>query len=128
VRADRELLAVLQRDVDAAKNAYESVERRFNHTSLESQATQTNVFLLRPAVEPLTPSSPKLVRDSLAALFVGLVLGLGAALAREMLDRRVRCVDDVTGLLEMPVLVVLARGAKRNAIGVEQQPARLALR
>ena len=128
LRLDRDQLAVLQRDVDAAKNAYEAVERRFNLTSVESQATQTNVFLLRPAVEPLTPSSPKLGRDSLAALLAGLVLGLGAALAREMLDRRVRCVDDVTALLEMPVLVVLARDATRNALGGEPQLARLALK
>jgi chain length determinant protein EpsF len=128
LRLDRDQLAVLQRDVDAAKNAYEAVERRYNHTSVESQATQTNVFLLRPAVEPLTPSSPKLGRDSLAALLAGLVLGLGAALAREMLDRRVRCVDDVTALLEMPVLVVLARDATRNALGGEPQLARLALK
>jgi chain length determinant protein EpsF len=128
LRLDRDQLAVLQRDVEAAKNAYEAVERRFNLTSVESQATQTNVFLLRPATEPLMPSSPKLGRDSLAALLAGLVLGLGAALAREMLDRRVRCVDDVTVALEMPVLVVLSRDANRNLLGGEPQLARLAVK
>jgi chain length determinant protein EpsF len=128
LRLDRDQLAVLQRDVDAAKNAYEAVERRFNLTSVESQAAQTNVFLLRPATEPLMPSSPKLGRDSVAALLAGLVLGLGAALAREMLDRRVRCVDDVTVALEMPVLAVLSRGANRNLLGGDPQLARLALK
>ncbi len=128
LRAERDQLAVLQRDADAAKNAYENVERRFNHTSLESQATQTNVFLLRPAVEPLSPSSPKPLRDSGAALLVALVLGLAAALARELLDRRVRCVDDVTGPLEMPVLVVLARSAKQDILAGAPQLARLPLK
>jgi chain length determinant protein EpsF len=128
LRADRDQLAILQRDVDAAKNAYETVERRYNHTSLESQATQTNVFLLRPAVEPHSPSSPRPLRDSGLALLGALLLGLAAELARELLDRRVRCVDDVTHLLEMPVLVILARAPKQDLLAGAPQLARLTLK
>jgi succinoglycan biosynthesis transport protein ExoP len=127
LRAERDQLAVLQRDAEAAKNAYEAVERRYNQTHLETQATQTSVFLLHPAVEPVTPSSPKPLRDSAAVLVIGLVLGMAAALLREMLDRRVRCVDDVSGLLEIPVLVVLGNEAKRRSIAVERPPARVPL-
>src|SRR3954462_3115504 len=50
LRNERDQLAVLQRDGVAAKNTYDAVANRYMQTSLESQATQTNVFLLTPAV------------------------------------------------------------------------------
>jgi chain length determinant protein EpsF len=127
LRGVRDELAVLQRDVDAAKNAYEAVERRYTQTNVESQATQTNVFVLRPAAEPRRPSSPKIVPYTLAAILFGIMLGLGTALGVEMLDRRVRCADDVSGILEMPVLAVIERPG-RGALGRAQRTAALALK
>jgi chain length determinant protein EpsF len=119
LRADRDQLAVLQRDVDVAKNAYAEVEKRYTQTSLESQATQTNVFVLRPAVEPTEPSSPKLFRDMLLAVVLGAVLGLGAAYFLETRDRRVLCVDDVAQMLQTPVLGVVQCG---NRLGPAPYP------
>jgi succinoglycan biosynthesis transport protein ExoP len=127
IRNERDQLAVLQRDVDAAKNAYEAVEKRYTHTNIESQAAQTNVFLLRPATEPTEPSSPKPLRDTLGAILLGAVLGLGAAWLLEASDRRVRCADDVSGLQEMPVLVVIGRNS-RGALPIETRPPPLALK
>ena len=68
LRGERDQLAVLQRDVDLAKNAYAEAEKRYTQSSLESGATQTNVLVLRPAVEPLEPSSPKIVPYTLMAI------------------------------------------------------------
>src|SRR5882762_263685 len=122
LRADRDQLAVLQRDVDAAKNAYAEVERRYTQTSLESQATQTNVFVLRPAVEPTEPSSPKVFRDTLGAVLLGAMLGFGAAYFLETRDRRVLCVDDVAQMLQAPVLGVVQCG-NRSGLARFAQPA-----
>jgi len=109
LRTQRDQLAVLQRDVEAAKAAYDAVAARFTQTSLESQATQTNVSILSPAVEPLEASSPKILRYTAMAVFFGLLAGLGAAFLWEMLDRRVRCAEDVADMLQMPVLGVVKR-------------------
>src|SRR6266850_3506959 len=110
LRADRDQLAILQRDVDVARNAYAEVERRSTQTSLESQATQTNVFVLRPAVEPIEPSNPKVLRDILLAVVLGAMLGLGAAYFLETRDRHVLCVEDVAQMLQAPVLGVIQCG------------------
>jgi succinoglycan biosynthesis transport protein ExoP len=125
LRSERDELAVLQRDVEAAKNAYEAVEKRYTQTNLESQAAQTNVFVLRPATEPTEPSSPKKVPYTLAAILLGAMLGLGVAYVLELMDRRVRCVDDVAGLLQMPVLGVIERKASRGALSVRRRNAPL---
>jgi uncharacterized protein involved in exopolysaccharide biosynthesis len=104
MRRDRDQLAVLQRDVEAAHAAYTGVTARQNLASLESQAKQTNVSILSAAVAPFRPSSPDPLRWGAMAVFFGGLLGLGAALGRELLDRRLRSADDVAGTLQIPVL------------------------
>jgi uncharacterized protein involved in exopolysaccharide biosynthesis len=127
MRGERDQLAVLERDVEAAKHAYESAERRFTQTNLESQATQSNVFLIRPAIEPLEPSFPKVRLYILAAILFGALLGVGAAHTLEMLDRRVRCVEDVAGLVRMRVLSVIEREASPGTLALSRRNGPLAL-
>jgi hypothetical protein len=107
LRSERDQLAVLQRDVDAAQASYDSVTRRFNQTNLESQLTQTNVSVLNPAVEPTEPSSPNFKKNIVITLGLALLLGGGAAFLLEMLDRRIRSADDLTEMLQFPVLAVI---------------------
>jgi chain length determinant protein EpsF len=127
MRADRDLLAVLERDVEGAKQAYETAERRFTQVNLESQATQSNVFLIRPAIEPLEPSFPKVKLYILASILFGALLGVAAAHALETLDRRIRCVDDVAGLMRMRVLSVVERDASPGTLALQRRNAPLAL-
>jgi chain length determinant protein EpsF len=127
LRGERDQLAVLERDVEAARHAYEAAERRFTQTNLESQATQSNVFLIRPAIEPLEPSFPKVKLYLLAALVFGALLGAGAAHTLETLDRRVRCVEDMAGLVRMRVLSVIERQASPGTLALQRRNAPLAL-
>ena len=105
-----------------------TVMQRFNQTSLESQATLTNVSLFAPANEPTAPSFPKPLRTVLLlSIFLGLALGAGAAFMLEMLDRRIRCVDELAEMLQMPVLCVIERG-KRRGRALQRSHVPLALR
>jgi uncharacterized protein involved in exopolysaccharide biosynthesis len=112
LRSERDQLAVLQRDVDAAQASYDSVTRRFTQTNLESQLTQTNVSVLNPAVEPTEPSSPNFKKNIAITLGLALLLGGGAAFLLEMLDRRIRSADDLAEMLQFPVLAVIERPRK----------------
>ena len=117
LRSERDELAVLQRDIDAAQSAYDNVTRRFNQTSLESQMTQTNVSVLAPAIEPLTPSFPKsLDKMLLMSIFAGILIGVGVAYMREMLDKRVRSVHDLTEMLQVPVLGVIGNSRRQGRL------------
>ncbi|MFZ1910143.1 MAG: chain length determinant protein EpsF [Burkholderiales bacterium] len=129
LKGERDELAVLQRDVDAAQSAYDAVTKRFNQASLESQATRANISVLNPATTPLEPAFPKPLRTMvLLALSLGVALGIGAAYALEYFDRRIRTADDLAEMLQLPVLGVIPgkRDGARRALG-RSRPA-LALR
>ena len=128
LRSERDQLAVLQRDVDAAQSAYEGVTRRFNQTSLESQLTQTNVSVLNPAVEPTEPSSPNFKKNMSITVLLGLLLGGGAAFLLELLDRRVRSADDLAEMLQLPVLAVITPPRKPGRLLFWRRPPALALK
>ncbi len=114
LRADRDLEAVFKRDVDTAQRAYESVSSRVGQFTLESQNNQANARLLSPAVEPLEPSRPKVLIGVLGSILGGLVVGVMAALGRELIDRRVRDPEDLMVMAGVPVLGVLRpEGSKR---------------
>lgn len=114
LRAGRDEAAVLQRDVETAQRAYELVSQRLMQTNLESQNTQTNVSILTQAEAPLVRSSPKILLNTLLAIFLGTLLGVGAALMMELIDRRVRSAEDLTEGLGLPVLVQID-GRPKNA-------------
>jgi uncharacterized protein involved in exopolysaccharide biosynthesis len=109
LRTAREEGSVLVRDVDAAQRAYEAVLTRLNQTSLESQATQSNAYVLAPAVPPFAPSSPKLLRNLVLSLVVGAILAIAMAILLEYVDRRVRTDDEISEVLGLPLLGTLPR-------------------
>ena len=104
LKAQRDQISVFQRDVENAQRAYDLVTQRLAQTSLESQTQQTNVVVLSPAVAPLKPSSPKVLLNTALAVFLGMLLGVGAALLLELMDQRVRGEEDLTLLDGVPLL------------------------
>ena len=102
-------LAVMMRDVDNAQRSYDAVLSRYMTNKVESRATSTNVALLSPAFEPLTPAHPKMGLISALSLVVGLMLAAGVVYVLEMMDRRVRSRSDLDSRLAVPSLGGLSR-------------------
>ena len=111
LKEERDGIGVLQRDVEGAQRAYELVTQRLAQTSLESQTQQTNIAVLTPALPPLEPSCPKVLLNTLIAIFLGTLLGVGTALLLELMQRRVRSADDLAETLGVPVLAVIGHAA-----------------
>jgi chain length determinant protein EpsF len=109
MKEQRDEVAVLLRDVEAAQRAYDQVAQRLNQTSLESQSSTTNIAILTPATEPADPSSPKMLLNIILALFLGTLLGISIALLREMIDRRVRTLEDISETLGAPVIGLIPK-------------------
>jgi len=107
LRADKDQIAVYVRDVESAQRSYDAVAMRLIQNNMEGQNNQANTRILSPAVEPIEPSRPKVLVGIVASLVGGLILGLGAALAREAVDRRVRRPEDLIVTAGVPVIGVL---------------------
>jgi len=102
------------RDVESAQRAYDQTLQRLNQTTLESQATQSNISVLAQALPPTAHTSPRVGLNTLISIFLGGLLGVGVALAIEMYDRRIRSSEDVVAAVALPVIgVMLAPTAKR---------------
>ena len=62
--------------------------------------------------------------NSALAVFLGALLGLGAAFLRELSDRRVRSVDDLKLLVSVPVLAEIGKARiRRGALRRSSSPA-----
>ena len=120
LKAVRDEGMVLQRDMENAQRTYDAVLQRFTQTSLESQTTQSNVNMLTQATPPLEPASPRIVLNTLLAIFVGTLLAVGTALVLELRDRRIRGLDDAVAALGLPVIGVMPKPGAKGRAGLKQ--------
>jgi succinoglycan biosynthesis transport protein ExoP len=114
LKGERDELSVLQRDVENAQRAYDAIVARAGQADLESHTTQTNVSVVKRAVAPVKPSSPRMLLNILVAALVGGMLAVAAALAREARDRRLRTDGDVLRGLRLTLLGVLPAKSKSS--------------
>lgn len=117
MRSVRDEGALLLRELEGAQKAYDTVSQRRSQVALESQADAAGARVLTPAVAPLEPTSPRMPLVIAAAIVGGLLLGIGGAIAWEMLDRRVRSVEDLAVAEGVPVLGILSNKPGKMAPG-----------
>ncbi|HQT26289.1 MAG TPA: GNVR domain-containing protein, partial [Burkholderiales bacterium] len=103
--AQRNQIQVLKNDVKAAQDAYDLVMQHYMESNLQSQSNQTNVSILTPAAEPTEPSSPKMLKNFLVSVFLGILGGVGAILLWEVLDYRVRSAETLGIATGVPVMI-----------------------
>lgn len=95
--------------------------------SLKNQVTSTlysdegdkivspvNLTIVQQAYAPSSPSSPNVKLYMAAAVFGGIVLGVFAALIKDLMDTRIRRDSDVTSIVDAPVLGSLTRSDSFN--------------
>ena len=110
-------VAVRSTDPAQAQAMGEAIAKEFPAavSELESPAgkaaSPVKVTVVRPPTTPESPVSPKPLRNLLLGAVLGLMLGLGAALVRETLDKTVKTTDDVKGITEAPILGSIAHDA-----------------
>jgi len=91
----RDEVPVLVRERESAQLNYDQGLARYNQFSVQSRVSQTNVTRLNSALPPIQPSSPNVRRNLILAAILGLMLGIGIAVTRELLDRRLRTQEEL---------------------------------
>ncbi|MGQ0595960.1 MAG: chain length determinant protein EpsF [Aquabacterium sp.] len=130
LKAQRDEASVLLRDVENAQRTYDSMQTRLMQMSLESQSNQTTVSMLQAPSPPSSSSSPKVFMNSVAAVFLGGLLGIGFAIIQEARNRKLRSEEDFEELIGMPLLgtMPVALEAKKGALLPVKSSPRLAKR
>ncbi|QKE85626.1 polysaccharide biosynthesis tyrosine autokinase [Arthrobacter sp. NEB 688] len=113
---DTVLIQVAVRDADPsrAEAIGKAIATEFPSavTELESpegaKSSPVKVTVVQSPSVPTAPVSPNPVRNIALGVVLGLLLGLGAAVLREMLDRGVKTTDDVKRVTEAPILGAIA--------------------
>jgi len=115
----RDEMGVLMKDVESAQRAFDATSVRGSQTRIEGQAEQSDVSILNPATVPSDPDGPKVFRNLLLSVFLGIMLGFGAAVVLELLDRRVRSTSDLSDALDIPTFGAIDwNGSTRRRPGV----------
>ncbi len=109
----REEASRLARDLENAQRIYDVALQRYSQSNMEAQSVQTDIAVLNPATPPIKPSKPKVLLNTLLSVVLGTVLGVGIAFLIELLDRRVRSGQDITTVLEIPVLAEMVKPGAR---------------
>lgn len=107
-------IAVYNREVENAQRAYDAAMQRAVQTRMESEISQTNIAVLNPALAPQKHAKPKVLLNMMLSIFLGGMLGVGAALLTEIMDRRVRSAFDIAELLAIPVFAIVSTSASKS--------------
>jgi succinoglycan biosynthesis transport protein ExoP len=94
LKGKRDELNQLTAEAEAEQQNYSATIQNYQKQSFQSQFNQTNIAVLSPAVAPSDPASPNVALNMASATVLGVILGLGAALAAEMINPKVRLRKD----------------------------------
>jgi capsular exopolysaccharide synthesis family protein len=123
--------ARLSRDQKLLEDIFTLLQTRLKEAEIKEAVEPGDVRVLDPGLVPDRPTSPIPGRNILLGLLIGLGLGIAAAVAREMLDNKVRTKEDVQSVTgRLPILAAIPRiePAKQKSVrGTKALHAREAL-
>jgi uncharacterized protein involved in exopolysaccharide biosynthesis len=108
--------AKLRLERDSAQAVYKRALDGYDQVMFASSGNYTNVSFVSRATPPVEPSKPRVLVYLLLGAMAGAFLGLFGPLAYELINRRVRCRDDIERDSGVPVLAEF--GAFRLAPGI----------
>jgi capsular exopolysaccharide synthesis family protein len=96
-------------DVKRLEASSDALDNRIKEVALMANEGALNTTVVEPAAAEDAPTSPRAGRTLVVALGAGLLLGIALGLVKELVDPRLRSVDDVKLALGLPVLGMIPR-------------------
>src|SRR6266850_6181838 len=98
---------ILKREVDTNKQLYEGLLQQLKEAGVSAGLKASNIRIVDSAEPPAKPIKPKTLLNLAVAVFLGLALGICAALFQERMDDTLKGDDDVERLLGLPSLALI---------------------
>jgi succinoglycan biosynthesis transport protein ExoP len=111
-----------------ADGVAEQLPRLVDEVEAQTGESPVTVSVTEPALLPTDPVSTSTTVYVILGLVLGLFLGIGAAVLRESVDKRIRYDDDAEGIVDAPIVGRIPRdsGARRRPLVVVAEPDSLA--
>lgn len=100
-------LADLERDLKVSEELYTSLQVKVSEARIAEAAEERDVEILDPAIPPELPINANKKIKALIGLIFSFGLGLGVAVFLEMMDPRIKTIEDVRRRLGLNVLGVI---------------------
>ena len=112
---------ILEQEWEQAKSICDILDNRIKELNVTEDAGVLNISILEVALAADKPSEPQRAVFMTKALILGLMLGIGLAFLRNMMDRRIRSADEVLALLGTPLLGTVPAMSKRQSLADKGQ-------
>ncbi len=108
-------LEALRKEADSAKGLYEVLLQKLNETDIAASMRSTTVTVVDRAATPQYPVRPQKQRIALVGLLVGLVVGFGLVLARDLTANTIREPEEIERYLHLDVLAEVPRHTEEES-------------
>ena len=98
---------MLRHEFETNQQLYESLLQRLKDATVSAALRSTNIHLVDSALAPNVPVRPKKLRNIVAAVWVGLIVGVIAAFAQEALDSSIKTAEEAEDLMLTPALAII---------------------
>lgn len=115
--------ALLQRDVQASRNLYESLIKKLKDARIDQGLRSSDLRLIDEAGIPTIPVRPRVPVNLALGLCGGLTVGVAVAFLRAGFDKSIRTPNDVEAQCLLPALAVVPRlPARKQKHGIPHLP------
>jgi succinoglycan biosynthesis transport protein ExoP len=108
---------ILKQEADSNRQLYDGLLEKLKEASLAAGLNSSNIRVVDKARIPRIPARPKVPRNMLLAVLLGLVGGIVVALALEAADNTIRTPEQAQ-VLGLPVLAAIPVKAVKDAVDV----------
>lgn len=112
---------ILESDWEQTKKLCDILDDRIKELNITEDVGALNISILEVARPPTTPSEPQKARVMAIVLVMGLMTGGGLGLLRGFMDQRLRSAEEISAVLDVPVLGVVPSMPKKESIVVRGQ-------
>jgi polysaccharide biosynthesis transport protein len=111
--------AALKREADADKKLYEELVRKIKEAGINAGFQNSSIRIADPARPPLKPVSPNIPFNGFLAFLLSLLVGIGAAVIADLMDKTIRDPEQVARTLRTEVIgsLPLLKGRGYRQIG-----------
>jgi len=97
---------IMERQVETNKGIYDSLLQRVREIETMVGVTSSDIQIVEPAVLPISPFKPRVKRNLLLAIVIGLFAGIGCAFFLEYFSDKITNPEEISDRFQIPVLGV----------------------